>query len=64
MMTVEELNRVEHIKSRVFCVTAEEKQFILNLAAREQIPVPTEAFIAAKQQGYDVQNVLHNALTA
>ncbi len=71
MMTVEELNRVEEIKQAVgrsfnpaHSVTAGDKQFILDLASREQIPIPTEAYMAAQHQGYRVDHVQHNALTA
>lgn len=61
MLTVREASRIAFMKAATLCggfVSEQDKQWILDIARREQIPVPACAVHAAKEQGYRVADVV------
>lgn len=62
MLTVEEKAKISLIKmmtlaGQVDLVTPEQKQWVLDVVRREQIPVPLDATLLAQKQGFDVSGV-------
>ena len=62
MMTKEEAYKLKEIKSiardgRLDQISAEEKQWVLDILAREKVAVDPRVIQGAKAQGFNVQSV-------
>jgi hypothetical protein len=60
MITKEEGRRIEDLKRRVQAgenVSSADKQWVLSMTAREQVPVPKIIKQRAKNNGFDVRGI-------
>ena len=58
MISPEEHVKIADIKRRVTTATPEEKQWILNLVARERTPIRKVVMVRAKNEGFNVEGII------